>query len=170
MYTLDDVLSAFQFKSPLQLNAPGCVSRNDFGKNIPGCGVKTNASIVRNIELDHDVSLMVEAYCYVIRKRKGETVEPTYFQSRIRIFYHQTDSVIDFQDGEIQSVLLLPSSSPISDMPIEEPSTESQLQTLDLSSLGTLQIHPRLDPILDRLRNARVRQHGIRRCSKTNNR
>lgn len=172
MYTLSDVLSAFQFKSPLQLITLRCVSDSEYGKIVLGFGVKSNVGIIRNLE-PNDVCSMVDAYCDVIRKRTSVAVGRTHFQSRIRVFHHQTDSVIDSQRSEIRSAEPLPASSfPLLDMSMDELSTESQLHTIDLSSLGTLQqvLHPRLDPVLEPLKNAKAQQQELRRTSKADNR
>ncbi|KAF9970467.1 hypothetical protein BGZ65_011098 [Modicella reniformis] len=136
LYCLNDILQAFGFSSPHQLVALACVSANDYGKNVPGFGIKTNAKLVKGISLDKDVENMVQSYITTIQERTDETVDFLQFLNRFRIFHLRTDSVID--SGKSHVVGPPPTqvpSTPMSEDQAPELGPLSRTLHVELSSL-----------------------------------
>ncbi|KAK3810228.1 MAG: hypothetical protein J3Q66DRAFT_415654 [Benniella sp.] len=178
LYTMGNVLTAFGFTTPLQLVALGCVSKNDFGKNVPGVSVKTNMKIIKGLELDSDMTLTMRSYCDVIKKQKGVIVDPRIFDTRVQIFSLKKDSVIDSLDDS--TPLVIPATSSISAESTVEGSNATdiiQVQTalfdssdlqLDLSDTSIYEgPSQRLGSLLARIHAVRLKRRSERKPRKS---
>lgn len=94
LYHLEDVLKAFGFSSSFQLAALACISSNDYGKNVPRFGIKTNINFIKNISVDENMDNMVQSYVSTVRRAGGD-VSPDQFNDRVRIFHLRTDSIVE---------------------------------------------------------------------------
>ncbi|KAI8349515.1 hypothetical protein B0O80DRAFT_501243 [Mortierella sp. GBAus27b] len=94
LYSREEVLEAFGFSSSSQLVALACVSANDYGKNIPGFGIKTNIGIIKGLASAQSVPEVIERYLHEVCTRTGKSVTMEEFTTRTMIYHHNTDSVI----------------------------------------------------------------------------